>query len=357
VYPERYSDYKKEKSCFMEDFAYQQEDDPLPAPRSIALVHNLKHDDLDGDAEAEYDSPTTVAAIAAALSSEGYTVTPVEADGNLMDRLRELQPELVFNIAEGRCGRGREAETPAVCNLLDIPFIGSDETALCVSMDKALCKRLLSTYGIPSPAGVICADEIDAKNLDLRFPVIMKPDAEGSSKGIPNACIAENRSDMLRLLRSCWERYGGNMLVEEYIHGREFTVGILGNGDRATVFPPMEIDFREKPRYRVYSYEIKQNYQQYIRYLCPAPLTDGQTQTMREYARKAFLALDCHDFTRVDFRMDESGHIYFIEMNPLPGLAPSYSDFPMLAEFCGIPYDKLVLGVLHAGMRRLGMEA
>jgi len=322
----------------------------------IGLVYNCKHDGV-GDAEAEYDSMDTVNAIAEALRAGGCEVKLFAADGGLASHLMAEPIDIAFNIAEGIRGRGREAEAPAIFNMLNIPFVGSDETALCVSLDKNMCKRLMESYGVVSPRGMVVAALGDLEKLDLRFPVIVKPNAEGSSKGIPDACVAPNREVLKSMVAEGLTHYNESFLVEEYVAGREFTVGILGNGPSARVFPPMEIAFRHNTydQYRIYSYGVKQDYQRHIEYICPAAI-DPQTDTaMRQAALTVFNALGCHDFTRVDFRLSESGTPYFIEINPLPGLAPNYSDFPMLAQFNGLQYGDLVRGVLHAALKRLGM--
>jgi len=147
------------------------------------------------------------------------------------------------------------------------------------------------------------------------------------------------------------------MLAEEYISGREFTVGVLGNGKNTRVFSPMEIVFRKNTQgdYRVYSYGVKQDYQNYVTYSCPADIPAGVEEELTRTARKVYDILGCRDFARADFRLGEDGKLYFIEINPLPGLAPGYSDYPMLAAFCGVPYDDLVLGVLSAGAERCGV--
>lgn len=339
-------------------------DVPLPKPAlTVGIIYNVKKADSSSpapDAQAEFDCPETVQAIRAAIASGGYRTELLEADGTLPSALLEKHIDIAFNIAEGLRGRGREAEVPAVLNLLGIPFTGSDETALGVALDKALCKKLLAWEGIPTPGFAVVSDEAGLDSVGaLRFPVIVKPNAEGSSKGIRDVCVAADAAELRALLADGLRTYGEEMLAEEYVHGREFTVGILGNGKTARVFPPMEIAFRRNTQdgYAVYSFGVKQDYKKYVDYKCPAPLTAEQDGQMRDYALRAFRALGCHDFTRVDFRMDAEGRLYFIEINPLPGLAPGYSDYPMLAEFSGVSYDELVLSVLRAALRRLGLEA
>ena len=334
-------------------------DVPLPSHQPlVGIIFNCKRN-TNGeipDAEAEYDSMDTVHAIRDALASFGIQSVLLECDETLSEKLKTAHIDIAFNIAEGRSGRGREAETPALLNLLGIPFTGSDETTLCVALDKALCKRLLSTYRIRTPRSRAFVKEGDIRAGGLRFPLIVKPNAEGSSKGIPDACVASDKVELRALVSRSLKLYGGPVLAEEYIAGREFTVGLLGNGEALRVFPPMEIVFRKNTDrdYRIYSFGVKQDYQNFVDYECPARLTRAQEEEMTKTARRVYEALGCRDFARVDFRLSDDGRLYFIEVNPLPGLAPGYSDYPMLAEFSGVPYKELVYSVLNAGLSRCG---
>ncbi|MEA5010581.1 MAG: ATP-grasp domain-containing protein [Angelakisella sp.] len=338
----------------------RSDDVPLQPPAPvIGIIYNLKKG-LDcevPDAEAECDNIETVYAIRDALESGGYQTVLLEADATLPQRLRETPIDMAFNIAEGLCGRGREAQIPALLNMLGIPFTGSDETTLCVSLDKALTKRLLTTYHVRTPKYVVFDGETSPHLHGMRFPVILKPNAEGSSKGISDVSIAENMQELKALVKRNTQLYHQPMLAEEYIEGREFTVGILGNGKDAVAFPPMEILFRRSTQasYHVYDYHVKQDYQNYIDYKCPADIPNDVQTKMTKTALKIFHALGCRDFARVDFRVSEDNKVYFIEINPLPGLAPGYSDFPMLAEFSGVPYRQLVLSVLETGAARCGL--
>lgn len=327
-----------------------------PPGRLIGIVYNLKkgNNQTTPDAEAEYDSIDTVYAIRDALQAGGLRTVLLEADASLSQRLCEEQVDLVFNIAEGAHGRGREAQIPALLNLLGIPFTGSDETALCLALDKALCKRLLSTYRVRTPKYRLIQSGVKPSCRGLHFPLILKPNAEGSSKGIGDHCIAHNRKEFRELAQRGTTLYGQAMLAEEYITGREFTVGILGNGEQTHVFAPMEICFKQGAP-QVYNYTVKQAYTRYVTYQCPAALDEVTEQNMKRTARRIFDALGCRDFARIDFRLDEDGRLYFIEINPLPGLAPGYSDYPMLAAFCGMPYDQLVCGIAQAGAARCGI--
>ena len=337
------------------------EEVPLPPTGlSVGLLFNTKGEKRGEtqDADAEYDSLDTVHAIRDAFLAEGFQVVLMEADETLPESLKKARVDIAFNIAEGMRGRGRECEVPALLNLLNIPFTGSDETALCLALDKALCKRLLSTYHIRTPKYCLIRQADDLRAAKLRYPAIVKPNAEGSSKGIHDACVVSGPEALRALVEENLRLYNEPMLVEEYIEGREFTVGILGNGREARAFLPMEIVFRNRPAagWKVYSFSVKQDYKNYIDYVCPAELDEKTQRRMQRCALRAFAALDCQDFARVDFRLADDGALYFIEINPLPGLAPGYSDYPMLAAFQGLEYGELVCSVLRAALRRHGLE-
>ncbi len=339
----------------------KNEDVPLPPARIVVgIIFNCKRETEHEipDAEAEYDSLDTVHAIRDVFTAAGMHTVLLECDETLPQKLASTHIDIAFNIAEGRSGRGREAEAPALLSLLGIPFTGSDETALCIALDKALCKKLLSAYRVRSPRYRIISSEKDIRMGGLHAPVIIKPNAEGSSKGIPDACVAANEAELRELAGRELRLYGGPVLVEEYIHGREFTVGLLGNGDTLRVFPPMEIVFHGNTNgsYQIYSFGVKQDYKKFVSYECPAKLNPETEKQMINTAHRIYQALGCRDFARVDFRLTEDGKLYFIEINPLPGLAPGYSDYPMLAEFAGVSYRDLVLSVLRAGICRYGME-
>lgn len=338
----------------------EQLDSEVPLTKgalAVGVVYNLKKGLKTAvpDAEAEYDNIDTVYAIKSALEAEGHHVILLEADEALPEKLRNERIDIAFNIAEGLNGRGREAQIPAMLNFFGIPFTGSDETTLCLALDKALTKRLILSYRIRTPKYALLSTEASLSKFSLKYPVIIKPNAEGSSKGISDISIVKSAKDLRELTKRNIKLYNEAMLAEEYIEGREFTVGILGNGSETRVFPPMEIIYKKETQeqFHVYSYNVKQNYKEYINYQCPASLTKEQEAEMMKLSKKIYNILECRDFSRIDFRMSADGKIYFIEINPLPGLAPGYSDYPILAEFCGISYTELVNGILNAAVKRL----
>jgi len=328
-------------------------------PLGVGITYNLKQgisSEIE-DMEAEYDNIETIHAIKGALERAGCNVTMIEADMGMFDKLRRDRPDIVFNIAEGVCGRGREAQVPAILNFFKIPFTGSDETTLCMSLDKALTKRFLTTYNVKTPEYRLVKSIEDIASWDIDFPLIVKPNAEGSSKGISDLAVVKDARGLEKALDRNIKMYGQPMLVEEYIKGREFTVGIVGNGDDTVIFSPLEIIYRSNElEHSVYSYNVKKNFQEYVELKCPADLEKSMERDMKRTAGEIYRALECKDFSRIDFRLSEEGALYFIEINPLPGLAPGYSDYPILAEACGVEYDSLVKMVLNSALKRHGMQ-
>ena len=334
--------------------------DPLPGSKcyKVGLTFNLKKGlktDVE-DIEAELDSIDTVNAIKESLEKLGCNVTLFEADENVIPALLRDKPDIVFNIAEGLNGRGREAHIPAILNFLGIPFTGSDETTLCIALDKVLTKRILSTYGINTPKFCLIKNTTE-KVSKMNYPVIVKPNAEGSSKGISDMAIVRSEEQLANLTDKNYKMYNQPMLVEEYIKGREFTVAVIGNDEDIIVFPPMEIKFKkDDEKHSIYSYNVKKNYKEYIEYICPPIIEENIFNEMVDTAKQVYKHLDCRDFSRVDFRVSDKGEVYFIEINPLPGLAPGYSDFPMITEFNGKSYIDTIKLVLNSALKRYGMN-
>jgi len=180
----------------------------------------------------------------------------------------------------------------------------------------------------------------------------VKPNAEGSSKGIGSSSVVDDEEELRAAVKVCLERYRQPVLVEEYIAGREFTVGLLGD-KRPRVLPPMEIKFKKNPRRPLYDYLVKQEWEEHVYYECPAKLTEAEQKAMEKIARATFWALDCRDVARVDMRMDAEGRIYVLEVNPLPGLTPGYSDLVLIAQAAGMEYDQLIAEIMAGGLRRM----
>jgi D-alanine-D-alanine ligase len=321
----------------------------------IGFTFNMKRVESKhgNDAEAEYDPPETIEAIRAALESLGHDIILLEANSELPGRLMEKSVDLVFNIADGLGGRNREAAVPALCELCGIPYTGSDSATLALALDKALTKRILRQQGILTPAFQVMTSGREKLSPGLRFPLIVKPNAEGSSKGIAAKGVVDDEAALRQAVRDLIERYRQPALVEEYIPGREFTVGLLGDR-RPRVLPPMEIIFKDKANLRpVYDYEIKQEWEKHVEYQCPARLSPAELRAVEKAARETFVSLDCRDVARVDLRMNPKGEVYVLEVNPLPGLTPDYSDLVLIAKAAGIEYRTLIAEILAGGLRRL----
>lgn len=305
------------------------------------------------DDEAEYDSPKTLQAIREAIASYGHEVVDLEASSDLPLQLASTPVDVVFNIAEGFRGRSRESQVPALLELLDIPYTGSDPAALSVSLDKALAKRMVKTHGVLTPDYLVMNTGRERLPRELGpFPLIAKPVAEGTSKGVTARSVVHDEAELREVVRELIQKYRQPALVEQYVAGREFTVGLLGER-RPRVLPPMEVVFldRDDPT-PVYSFEMKQQASQKIRYQVPAQLSARELDRLERAARECFLALGCRDVARLDFRMDAEGRVFFIESNPLPGLAPAWSDLVLIAEAAGIDYRSLIGEILSFAIRR-----
>jgi D-alanine--D-alanine ligase len=316
----------------------------------VGLAYNMKRIESHGgdDREAEYDAPETIHAITAAIESHGHVVVPLEATPDFPRALMASNVDVVFNVAEGMAGRSREAQVPSLCELLGVPYSGSDSATLSICLDKSLAKRLL--VDVDTPAFQVLATGRE-KLRALRYPVIVKPNQEGTSKGISARSVCDDEGAVREVARALIERYGQPALVEEYVFGRELTVGLLGER-RPRVLPPMEVVFLGNAERPVYDYACKQQWQDHVRYECPAKLTREELRAVERTCRATFMALGCRDVARVDLRLTPEGRVYVIEVNPLPGLTPDYSDLCLIANGARIGYATLIGEVLSGAIKR-----
>jgi D-alanine-D-alanine ligase len=324
----------------------------------VGFTYNLKRiipgDDYKTDQEAEYDSPKTIEAISQALKSLGHEVIELEATSDLPVRLGSTDLDVVFNIAEGIKGRNREAQVPALLELLDIPYTGSDPATLALALDKGIAKRVVRASGVATARGQLFLSSRDKLEKDLNFPLIVKPVAEGSSKGVLSTSVATNEMELRELVSLVLGRYNQGALVEEFLPGREFTVALIGES-RPRVLPPMEIVYRTdkiKTPYPVYSYEYKLDPRGEIENQAPAQMSDALRKDVEQVARDAFSALGCRDFARIDVRLNAEGKACFIECNPLPGLTPKWSDLCLISDSVGMDYTTLIAELLSPSIRR-----
>jgi len=316
----------------------------------VGLAFNMKRIDSHAgdDREAEYDAPETIQAITLAIESHGHGVVPLEATQEFPRALITSNVDLVFNIAEGMSGRNREAQVPSLCELRGIPYTGSDSATLSLCLDKALAKRLL--VDVDTPAFQVLSTGRE-KLRPFRYPVIVKPNQEGTSKGITQKSVCDDEARLREVARELIDRYGQPALVEEYVVGRELTVGLLGER-RPRVLPPMEVVFLTQAERPVYDYECKQNWPQHVRYECPANLTKDELRAVEKASRSTFMTLGCRDVARVDVRLAPDGRVYVLEVNPLPGLTPDYSDLCLIANGAKIDYRTLIGQIMSGAIKR-----
>jgi D-alanine-D-alanine ligase len=334
----------------------------------LGLAFDLKPDGppppgAPDDAHEEFDAPATIAAIAAVLRGLGHRVTLLGDGKELLGKLLAEPPDLVFNFAEGvGTSRSREARVPAVCEMLGIPYTGSDPLAQAVALEKDLTRRLAADAGVTVPKGILLRPPPGGYDGDfaefrpileeagLPLPVIAKPAFEGSSKGIRNRCLVERVEDLGPTVAELWAGYGQAVLVEEFISGDEVTVGLLGN-DPPEVFGVMRIRPKTAVERFVYSLEYKRDFLRLIDYECPAKLAPGVTAAVEAAALSVWDALGLRDVARLDFRVRD-GVPYFLEVNPLPGLNPAVSDLCIMADLIGVSHAELIGKIVAAATAR-----
>lgn len=332
----------------------------------LVLTYNIKQNPLPSkpvDYYAEWDEPGTIAAIYAALASDN-DVTLVEANELVFEKLIKSDPDTVFNIAEGLHSSSRESLVPALCDMLQIPYTGSGPFTLAACLDKSRAKQILSYFGIPTP-GFRILSNLNGDVEALEPPVILKPLWEGSSKGIRNDSVVWTSEDIRKKARHLASTYAQPIIAEKFILGREFTVALIGNGKRLRVLPIVEVKFDTLPvgANPIYSYEAKWIWDKEENPLdifsCPADITEEERSSIEEVCVRAFNALGCRDWCRIDVRMDEDGVPNIIELNPLPGILPnpdSNSCFPKAARAAGMNYDNLILTVLDEAKIRFDYD-
>lgn len=327
----------------------------------VGVAFNLKGDPPEEgeppDLCAELDSESTVLAVAEALKAYGHDVFFLEGNSDIISQLRVRPADIVFNMSEGLKGESRESHIPAVLEMLGVPYTGSGVLALAITLDKPLSKKILAYHGVPTAPFKVFETESDIDEQGLRFPIFVKPSHEGSSMGISPSSLCPGPLDLYREARRLLHQYRQPVLAEEFLPGREFTVGILGN-QKPVVFPVMEINFdKVPPRHgNLYSRQFKTDWDDNSYYSCPANISPELEADLKEMALNTYRILGCRDFSRVDLRLDRYGNPNVMEINPLPGMAPGFSDYPRIAQKAGWSYADLVNGVLECALRRYGLR-
>jgi len=327
----------------------------------IALTYNLKKSDLTKpeDYSSEFDSEETINAIVSALCFHGHSVQCVEASQpHLLSALKKSHADIVFNIAEGEKGKFRESEIPAMLDFLNIPYTGSGALALALALNKALTKKILTADNIPTPRFQLFTTGREELEPGLKFPLIVKPNFEGSAKGINRSNVVENKENLYVKVRELINSYRQEVLAEEFIEGKELTVGILENGV-CSVLPILEIDFfscRKSGEF-FYSWRMKEfqgDDKQGLTptFHCPARLDAETEKLVKETALQTHRAVGCYDISRTDIRLSRDNVPYVLEINPLPGLNPKDSNFPLMAYAAGMKYGDIIEAILMSAYKR-----
>lgn len=323
----------------------------------VGLLYTKKEclEEADG---AALDIPSqeneTAVAIRKALLKAGHHVTMIPATLDLLQEIRSIgNLDIIFNACTGITNKGQQANVVAMLELLGIPFIGSSLSTHIMGLHKHICKRVFSCFGIPTPNFQVYYDGSEAFDTTLMFPLIIKPVHEGSSVGISQESVVFTEDALMAGVNIILHDFHQPALVEEFIIGREFTIGIMGNED-IVVLPIEEAIYNASDVYCVMTEEIKKA--DSLELVCPAEVDEESAERMRDYAKRIYRALECREYARVDVRMDAKGKLYFIDLNTLPGLKPNYSDFPNVAEKAGYSYDELIIKILDLAWARTQKE-
>lgn len=315
---------------------------------------HLPRDGEPGDQAAELDSRETVQALRDALAGLGHEAALIGDGRELLQFLASGgRVDLVFNIAEGLTGRSREAQVPALLEMMGIPYTGADPLTLSLCLDKAMFKKVLRAENLPTPDFREVRSPQQIQSLDIRLPAFVKPAAEGSGKGIRSDNRVTTRSELHDVVLRTGLTYGWPVIAEEFLPGAEITVGLVGNGD-ARALGAMEIEFLPGSG-GIYSYSTKKDYLKLVKYHVPPRLPPKTVQAAQEIALKTYQATGCRDFARVDLRLDEQGRPNVLEINPLAGLNPVSSDLVILARAVGVDYRTLIKEILTAALNRYNL--
>jgi D-alanine-D-alanine ligase len=349
----------------------------------VALLANLKKNaptwpGMSPDQWDDLDSEETIQGLTAALEGRGHRVTFLEGNATLYTKLQAVKPDICFNICEGHFGDSREAQVPAVLEMLRIPYTGSRVLTLALALDKPMTKRVLAYHNLPTPPFQVFERVNEALDPDMHFPLFVKPSREGTGMGVSAESIVNNEDQLRSQLRRLFDRYDQSVLVEHFIEGREVTVGVVGNLTSPVAwrvpedeeaprisrglhfFPPLEVDMSRYPSEEagVYTSRIKVELAHDFYYLCPAPLAEEPVEELNWYTAATFRVTGCLDVARVDFRLDanDNNKPYILEINPLPGLNPGYSDLCIEAQADGWTYEDLVNRILDEAIERQGLS-
>ncbi len=320
----------------------------------IGLTYDLQSEYLSEgftrEEVAEFDKEETIIGIEESLKRLGHSTVRIGSVKRLTERLvRGEQWDLVFNICEGLYGIGREAQVPAILDAYAIPYTFSDPLVLSLTLHKGIMKRVVRDLGVATPDFTVVSDPSGIAAINMPFPIFLKPVAEGSGKAISEKSLVNDRPTLVEQVTHLLSEYKQPVLVERFLPGREFTTGIVGTGEASEVVGTMEIIYNEHVHTKIYSYDIKNDYEKYVTYEVPEADVCAQSA---ELALKVWKGIGGRDAGRVDIRLDELGRANFIELNPLAGMNYIHSDLPIIAYKHGWTYDDLMERVIRSATQR-----
>ncbi|MCK9604666.1 MAG: ATP-grasp domain-containing protein [Candidatus Omnitrophica bacterium] len=322
----------------------------------VGLTYDLKTDYTfkkgdPPDANAEFDHPDTVGVIAKAIEANGFKIKKIGNVTNLLEKIDSLNVDIVFNISEGLSGRNRESQVPILLEMANIPFVGADALTLGLTLDKVMAKKIFIAEKIPTPKSFeVKTTEALVDSDHLKFPLIVKPRFEGSSKGLSENSRVENREGLKNQVEYIINTYKQPALVEEFISGQEFTVALVGN-DPVEVMPVVQIKIDGRLHLNDKFYTFARITSDRLEYICPAKIDQDLMKKISELALRTYNAVECRDFGRVDFRVDNEGRPYVLEINPLPSLSTE-DVFMLVAKNVGMSYEEIIGKILNSAIER-----
>ena len=324
----------------------------------IGLTYDLRSEYLamgySMEETAEFDRDETINAISGVLNKLGHQTDRI---GNAKALVRKLSEgdrwDLVFNIAEGLYGIGREAQVPAILDVYDIPYTFSDPMVMSFTLHKAMTKRIIRDAGLATSDFLLVSEPVDVLNIHFDPPYFVKPVAEGTGKGISGKSMVWDKKDLNQACDILLKKYNQPVLVEPYLSGREFTTGILGTGMDAKILGTMEIHLLETAEQGVYSNENKEHFEGRVRYSISDAKNDPLIESVEALVLSAWRVLGCRDAGRMDIRCSKEGIPMFMEVNPLAGLHPHHSDLPIICGLLNMTYDRLIESILNSALRRV----
>lgn len=330
-------------------------------PKIIGFTYDLRKDSPikegePADLNAEFDVEEIIDLVKSAIESAGHRIVLIGNVKNLLNMLPDLKVDIIFNICEGIGSRNREAQVPVILETFGIPYIGSDGLTMSLTLDKIMTKKLLTAEGIPTPRYIGISKIDDLINLDhMRFPMIVKLRHEGTSKGLSDKSVVHNKKELEKQSEYLFDKYNNSpIIIEQLIPGSEFTVPIIGNSPMEA-FPPVQISIKDKVDLGEMIYTFERVTSPELKYICPAKIGKRLQKKLTDLALRTYKAVDCLDFARVDFRVDQDGNPYVLEINSLPSLSTE-DVFNLSPKVVGCDFNRVISKIIDAGLRRYGLH-